>query len=57
MRFHSSFISQWNSRRLANAEDEMKERQANPGAGESGSLVIKAVIALIALATLYFLSR
>ena len=57
MRFHSSLISQWNSRRLANAEDEMKERQANPGAGESGSLVIKAVIALIALAALYFLSR
>lgn len=54
---HLSRISQWNSCRLANAEDEMKERQANPGAGESGSLVIKAVIALIALAALYFLSR
>ena len=54
---HLSRISQWNSRRLANAEDEMKERQTNPGAGESGSLVIKAVIALIALAALYFLSR
>ena len=57
MRFYSSFLSQWNNRKLANAEDQMKEREANPGAGESGSLLIKVVLALIALAALYFLSR
>ena len=57
MRFYSSFLSQWNNRKLANAEDEMKEREANPGAEESGSLVIKAVLALAALAVLYFVSR
>lgn len=57
MRFHSSFLSQWNNRKLANAEDEMKEREAHLGAGESGSLLIKVVLALIALAALYFLSR
>lgn len=57
MRFYSSFLSQWNNRKLTNAEDEMKEREANPGAEESGSLLIKVVLALIALAALYFLSR
>lgn len=57
MRFTGSHISQWNSRRLENAEAEMKERENNPGAGESGSLLIKAVLALVALAVLYFLSR
>ena len=57
MRFYSSFLSQWNNRKLANAEDEMKEREANPGTEESGSLLIKVVLALIALAALYFLSR
>ena len=57
MRFYSSFLSQWNNRKLANAEDEMKEREAHPGAEESGSLLIKVVLALIALAALYFLSR
>lgn len=57
MRFYSSFLSQWNNRKLANAEAEMKEREANPGAEESGSLLIKVVLALIALAALYFLSR
>ena len=57
MRFYSSLLSQWNNRKLANAEDEMKERGANPGAEESGSLLIKVVLALIALAVLYFLSR
>lgn len=57
MRFYSSFLSQWNNRKLANAEDEMKEREANLGAEESGSLLIKVVLALIALAVLYFLSR
>ena len=57
MRFYSLFLSQWNNRKLANAEDEMKEREATPGAEESGSLLIKVVLALIALAALYFLSR
>ena len=57
MRFYSSLLSQWNNRKLANAEAEMKEREANPGAGETGSLVIKAVLALAALAVLYFVSR
>lgn len=57
MRFYSSFLSQWNNRKLANAEDQMKEQEANPGAGESGSLFIQVVLALIALAVLYFLSR
>ena len=57
MRFYSSFLSQWNNRKLANAEDEMKEREANPGAGESGSLLIQVVLALIALAALYFIIR
>lgn len=57
MRFYSSFLSQWNNRKLANAEDEMKEREAHPGAGESGSLLIKAALALVALAVLYFVSR
>lgn len=57
MRFYSSLLSQWNNRKLANAEDQMKEREAHPGAGESGSLIIQVVLALIALAALYFLSR
>jgi len=57
MRFSGSHISQWTSRRLEKAEAEMKERENNPGAGESGSLLIKAVLALVALAVLYFLSR
>ena len=57
MRFYSSFLSQWNNRKLENAEAEMKEREANPGARETGSLVIKAVLALAALAVLYFVSR
>ena len=57
MRFYSSFLSQWNNRKLANAEAEMKERENNPGTEESGSLLIKVVLALIALAALYFLSR
>ncbi len=57
MRFYSSFLSQWNNRKLANAEAEMKERENNPSAGETGSLVIKAALALVALAALYFISR
>ena len=57
MRFHTWYTNQWNNRKLANAEAEMKEREANPGAGESGSLLIKAVLLLIALAALYFISR
>lgn len=35
----------------------MKERENNPSAGETGSLVIKAALALVALAALYFISR
>lgn len=57
MRFSGSHISQWTSRRLENAEADMKARENNPGAGETGSLLIKAVLALVALAVLYFLSR
>ena len=57
MRFQMSRISQWNSRKLENAEAEMKERESNPGAGESGSLAIKAVLALAVLAVWYFISR
>ena len=57
MRFHTWYTSQWNNRKLANAEDEMKEREANPGAEESGSLLIKVVLALVALVVLYFVSR
>ena len=57
MRFHTWYTSQWNNRKLANAQDEMKEREVNPGAGESGSLLIKAVLAVLALAALYFVSR
>lgn len=57
MRFHTWYTSQWNNRKLANAEAEMKERENNPGTGETGSLLIKVVLALIALAALYFLSR
>ena len=57
MRFSGSHISQWTSRRLENAEADIKARENNPGAGESSSLLIKAVLALVALAVLYFLSR
>lgn len=57
MRFHTWYTSQWNSRRLENAEAEMKERENKPGAGEAGSLLIKAALALVALAVLYFVSR
>ena len=57
MRFQISNHSQWNSRKLANSEAEMKERESNPGAGETGSLLIKAVLALVALAVLYFVTR
>ena len=57
MRFHTWYTNQWNNRKLANAEAEMKEREANPGAGESGSLLIKVVLAIVALAALYFISR
>ena len=57
MRFHTWYTSQWNNRKLANSEAEMKAREANPGAEESGSLLIKVVLALIALAVLYFVSR
>ena len=57
MRFHTWYTSQWNNRKLANAEAEMKERENNPGAGETGSLLIKVVLALVALVVLYFVSR
>lgn len=57
MRFSGSQISQWTGRRLEDAEAEMKEREKDPGAGENGSLLIKAVLALVALVVLYFLSR
>ncbi len=57
MRFHTWYTSQWNNRKLANAEAEMKERENNPGTGETGSLLIKVVLALVALVVLYFVSR
>lgn len=57
MRFHTWYTNQWNSRKLENAEAQMKERENNPGAGETGSLLIKAVLALVALAVLYFVTR
>ena len=57
MRFQISNHSQWASRKLANSEAEMKERENNPGAGETGSLAIKAVLALAVLAVWYFISR
>ena len=57
MRFHTWYTNQWNSRKLENAEAQMKERENNPGAGETGSLAIKAVLALVALAVLYFVTR
>ena len=57
MRFHTWYTNQWASRKLANSEAEMKERENNPGAGETGSLLIKAVLALVALAVLYFVTR
>ena len=57
MRFHTWYTSQWNSRRLENAQAEMKERENKPGTGETGSLLIKVVLALVALAVLYFASR
>ena len=57
MRFQISNHSQWASRKLENAEAQMKERESNPGAGETGSLAIKAVLALAVLAVWYFISR
>ncbi len=57
MRFSNWYTNQWTNRKLANSEAEMKERETNPGAGENGSLLIKAVLALVALAVLYFVTR
>ena len=57
MRFSTWYHSQWANRKLANGEAEMKERENDPGAGETGSLLIKAALALVALAVLYFVSR